>query len=169
MVMRNTARFSRSPLVLLLAALVTVAACSDSSPSAPDSSPLAGLTKAARNDTAPTPPNNTEPLAPGSFHGTIYGYEPGPDTLKNSERLAGVKVTAYPRLRSSTDTLGVGAPTASVLTNSSGEFQLPTMPGGEYVVTFNPPTGSKYRGGWTVATAFAESNAHAWWIMLAVK
>ena len=160
-------RLALSSLVVGAAAMI--GACSDSPTSVADPSPLAGLTKAARNDTAPTPPTTTEPLAPGSFHGTIYGYAPGPDTLKNSERLSGVKVTAYPRLRSTTDTLGVGAATASATTNANGDFQLPTMPGGEYVITFNPPTGSKYRGGWTVATAFAESNAHAWWIMLAMK
>ena len=92
--MRKTAHSSRLMLACLVVGSTIGAACADSITSAPTSSPLAGLTIAARNDTAPSPPSTTEPLAPGSFHGTVYGYVPGPDTLKNAERLAGVKVTA---------------------------------------------------------------------------
>jgi hypothetical protein len=80
-------------------------------------------------------------------------------------------VTAYPRIASSTDTLGVGPAAGTTLTSATGEWQLPSMPGGDYVVTFNPqaPQDTQYRGVWTVATAHATSHEGSWYIMLPPK
>ena len=84
--------------------------------------------------------------------------------------LAGVRVTAYVRINpTATDSNGVGPQAASVLTDAAGIFQLPVLAGGEYIVTFSPPEGSKYRGGWSIGLADATSNASRWWIMLPEK
>ncbi len=156
-------RVSAAPLALI----ATLAfACAD--PAGPAVSPLSGLVRVSANDTTPNAPP-PQPAAPGSFHGTVRGYSPGPDTLNTAVRLPNVTVTAYPRVVSSTDTVGVGPLQAQVVTNAQGEFQLPTMPAGEYVVTFNPPSDSRYRGGWTIATASSTSNQGAWWIMLPAR
>ena len=153
----------------LLAAIVS-AACADQAATQPaGESPLAGLSVAGRNDTAQAPTNPAEP-SPGFFRGTVYGYVPGrSDTLETAERLVGMRVTAYPRVPSSSDPYAVGPAAASVTTDANGDFVLPTLPGGEYAVTFTPPEGSKYRAGWTVGIAYAGSGDHPWWIMLAAK
>jgi hypothetical protein len=163
----------RAPLAAFAAMLliaVASAACADRTATQPaGESPLAGLSIAGRNDTAQAPTNPAEP-SPGFFRGTVYGYVPGrSDTLETAERLAGVRVTAYPRVPSSSDPYAVGPAAASVTTDTNGEFVLPTLPGGEYAVTFTPPEGSKYRAGWTVGVAYAGSGDYPWWIMLAAK
>jgi hypothetical protein len=99
----------------------------------------------------------------------VLGYEPGPDTLASAVKLPNVKVTAYLRISMSTDSIGLGTIVASTVSDANGEWQLPTMPGDEYIVTFVPPEGSKYRGVWTIATAHQNSNQQAWFIMLPVK
>jgi hypothetical protein len=77
-------------------------------------------------------------------------------------------VTAYPRL--STEPIpDVGPAAASVVTGADGKFQLPTLPGGEYVVTFNPPASSIYAGVWVTATAFDGSSEWPWWVVLPKK
>ena len=147
-------------------------ACSDTGPRV-DTSPLAGLTRVQSNDSGTTAPP-PGPATPGSFHGVVLGQAaniPGSDTLANAPRLANVRVTAYPRVQSRTDTLGVGPAAASVLTDQNGAFQVPELPGGEYVVTFNPqsPDDLKYTGAWSIATIHSRSNDYPWWIMLMKK
>ena len=85
----------RSSLGLIFIAIALVAAgCSDREPAAPGSDPLAGLTAATRGDTAPAPPDST-PRGAGYFVGTLYGYEPGRDTLETaSGRTASVYLPA---------------------------------------------------------------------------
>ena len=158
---------SRWRLPFALAALALLAAtssCSDSGPAAPDSDPLAGLAAATRGDTAEAPPPEAPP-SPGHFVGTVYGYEPGTDTLASAVRLRDVRVTAYERAETS-EGVGAGRQVATVLTNALGFFHLPTLPGGEYVVTFVPPASSPYHGGWTTAGAWQQSGDHPWHIML---
>jgi len=150
-------------------------ACKDTGPTI-DTSPLAGLTRVQSNDTGVTAPP-PGPATPGAFHGIVLGqgdWQPGTntDTLANAPKIANARVTAYPRLeKSGTDTLGVGPAAASVLTNQNGEFQMPELPGGEYIVTFNPqaPDDLKYKGAWSIATIHSHSNDYAWWIMLMKK
>lgn len=152
-----------------LAASLAVIACADSID--PVLSPLADLARFDSDTTVNGPPPTTPSPnpTPGSFRGTVRGYEPGPDTLASAVRLANVTVTAFRRVPTASDTLGLGPEQASVITNAEGEFQLPTMPGGEYIVTFVPHPSSKYRGVWTVATAHESSGEFPWWIMLPVK
>jgi hypothetical protein len=132
-------------------------------------SPLDGLSRVATSDTGtstPPPP----PVGVGSFHGVVRGYQTGgPDTLSSAVLLEGVRVTAYARKATATDSVGVGPQAASVLTDADGVFQLPDLAAGDYVVTFTTPAGSKYAGGWTVATANATSNQSPWWIMLEAR
>lgn len=144
-----------------------VQACKDGTDPAP--SPLAGMARVAVTDTSTTKPP-PPPAGVGSFHGVVRGYQTGViDTLNTAVLLAGVRVTAYTRVTSAADSVGVGPQAASVLTDGSGVFQLPDLAAGEYVVTFAPPAGSSYAGGWTIGTASATSNQSPWWIMLAKK
>lgn len=149
----------------IAAVAVTAIACAND-PILPEPSPLTGLTHITSNDTGTTPPDSVAP-GPGFFRGTVRGTQPGPDSI--GAPLSNVRVTAYPRVQSSTDTLGVGPTAGSVLTNASGVFQLPTLPGGQYIVTFNPPDGSTYRGVWTTAFAHPHSGDSPWFIFLAAK
>src|SRR5687767_8669398 len=132
----------RAQLGAACIAVVLATACSDRDPAGPGNDPLAGLTEAERGDTVTTPPPSV-PRGPGHFVGTVYGYDPGPDTLASSVRLPGARVTAFVLVQSP-DTVVAGRQVASVLTNSQGFFQLPTLPAGEYIVTFVPPEGSPY-------------------------
>ncbi len=157
----------RLPLALAaLALFAATSSCSDSDPAAPDGNPLAGLAATTRGDTADAPPEG--PSGPGYFRGTIYGYDQGTDTLASAVRLDDVRVTAYVRAETNGDVVA-GRQVASVRTNAQGFFQLPTLPGGEYVVTFVPPASSPYRGGWTTAGAWDQSGDNPWYIMLPRK
>lgn len=120
----------------------------------------------------PVPPPPAGTATPGYARGTVMAPStnapPGTDTLATATRIVGAKVTAYPRVRSTTDTVGAGPVAAQVETNGKGEFQLPTLPGGEYIITFNPPAAqsSVYGGVWTVTTIHSNSHVNPWWIVL---
>ena len=60
----------------------------------------------------------------------------------------------------------LGAAAATVTTGTHGKFQLPTLAGGTYVVTFTPPATSIYGGVWVTAATSANSNEHPWWVIL---
>ena len=151
-----------------------ILACADGGSAPIGDSPLSGLSRVSTNDSTgapvPAPPAN---LSPGYFRGTVRGYSTasGPDTMATAVKLANVRVTAYPRIESRTDTLGTGPAAGSVLTDANGEFTMPTIPGGEYIVTFNPqaPEDTQYRGVFTVATIHADSHESPWFIMLPRK
>ena len=167
--MNPSAKDLRSSIAFATLIVVALACAEGTSPIA---SPLAGLSRIAVDDTAgtgtlPPPP----PVGTGSFRGTVMGYKSGfGDTLATAQVLESVRVTAYVRINpTATDSVGVGQLAATVLTTVAGVFQLPVLQAGEYIVTFNPPDGSKYRGGWSIGTASATSNASPWWIMLAEK
>jgi hypothetical protein len=164
-------RSSRRSVIGIALISSGIIACADSGSEPIDDSPLAGLTRVTTNDSSTAPPPSTP--TPGYFRGTVRGYSTtsGPDTLATAVRLPNVRVTAYPRIESRTDTLGTGPAAGSVLTDANGEFTMPTMPGGEYIVTFNPqaPEDSQYRGGWTVTTVHERSQESPWFIMLPKK
>lgn len=162
---------------LLVLAATTVVACSDDPPTTGgNNSPLAGLKSSVAGDSAGTTPAPTPPPAnnptPGYVHGTVRApgatAGPGQDTLAASIKIAGAVVTAYPRLVQGTDTAGVGPVAAQVITDADGKFTLPTLPGGEYVITFNPPASlaNTYGGVWTVGTIHDKSHELPWWVTL---
>lgn len=163
-------RISRTAAALFSAAsiLAGAVACSNADPSGPENNPLAGLTVATRGDSAPNEAPEPDSLGPGHFEGTLYGYDPGPDTLANAVRIEGARVTAYEREEANGQVVA-GDQVASVFTNAQGFFRLPTLPGGSYVVTFVPPASSPYRGGWTSAQAWPHSGDSPWYIMLPRK
>jgi len=97
-----------------------------------------------------------------------YSLADLPDTLKSAKPLANVAVAAYPaELTDKEPKLGPLA--AKVTTNQEGQFSLPTLPGGIYVVTFTPPAGAEYESAWTQATASPQSGSYPWTIMLRKK
>jgi hypothetical protein len=143
-------------------------ACSDG-PTETDDSPLAGLSQRDGGDSVgnPLPPPPTNPT-PGSFHGTVLGpSEPGTggDTLATAPRVSGVVVTAYPVTGGSQADPDLGQAEKSVTTGADGKFAL-TLSGGNYVVTFNPPSSGIYGGVWVTASTSATSNDHPWWVIL---
>jgi hypothetical protein len=161
----------RSPALSLALAATFAFACADDDTTSPVPSPLAGLARVAPNDndTTTTPPVGA---TPGFFHGTVLGPSAagaGPDTLATAPRVANVRVNAYLRVASSTDTLGIGPLIASVMTDANGEWTLPVLPGGLYIVTFTVPDGSPYTGVWATAIAHSHSSDYPWWVVLAKK
>jgi hypothetical protein len=146
-------------------------ACSESS--APvDSQPIKGLLQSTAKDSAGSPPPSAPSgSTPGYFRGIVRGSEgaQGPDTLGTSVKIANVAVAAYPRLASAPSETKTGPLAASTTTNDKGEFQLPELPGAEYVVTFTPPQGSTYAGVWVTATAHAHSSDFPWWVTLPLR
>jgi hypothetical protein len=161
-------------LLLALSASFGVA-CSDDDPIAPPSSPLDGLVQVEERDSTgaiPVPPGEGGPLEPGIFRGRVLGQaDPGvgDDTLETAPRLGGVEVTAYELISSNGGVPNVGPEVASVVTGSDGTFQFPELPGGEYVVTFEPPQNSIYRGVWVTAIVHSGSGDLPWWIVLQKK
>lgn len=160
----------RVRVLSLLAAVTIVAACSDST-TEPDPSPLAGLLARASADSAgnAAPPPPTGAPTDGHFRGTVLGpSEPGAgnDSLATAPRVSGAVVTAFPILSGSGATAQLGDAAATTTTDANGRFTLPTLAGGEYVVTINPPAASIYGGVWVTATAHSGSDEHPWWIVL---
>lgn len=153
---------SSVPIVVALL-FVALIGCSNDPPLGPALDPLAGLAEVARGDSTATPPS--APTTPGYFMGTVLGYTEGPDTLGTAVKLAGVRVTAYVRAESSGRVVA-GQEAGSVTTSVEGVFQLPTLPGGEYVITFVPGAGSEFGGGWTTARAWSGSGDSPWTIFL---
>jgi hypothetical protein len=156
-------------LAVALAAAALVA-CSDN-PTEPGNSPLAGLSQRDGADSTgnPLPQPPTTPT-PGSFHGTVLGpSDPGAgnDSLATAPRVSGVVVTAYPVTGGTVGAPTLGPAEATVTTGADGKFQMPTLAGGEYVVTFNPPASSIYGGVW-ISQVFtsAQSNDWPWWVVL---
>ena len=151
-------------------------ACVEKTVTPVDPSPLTGLQRAESTDSTGAPPPDsitappTDPASPGSVHGTVLGPSApgaGNDSLNTAPRIAGVKVTAYPRVPPTTqDTIGIGPAAATVTTGTDGKFQLPTLPGGEYLVTFVPPEGSIYGGVWVSTSINDRSDEWPWWIVL---
>ena len=149
-------------------------ACSDSRPVAPEggADPLKDRVQLQSPDTA-VRGGGTSPApsqGDGFFRGVVRGYSEAdfPDTLKSAKPLANTVVTAYPAELTDREPK-LGPAKASVVTNADGEFTLPTLPGGLYVVTFTPPAGASYDSGWTLATAHPGSGDRPWIIMLRAK
>ena len=150
-------------------ALCVVAACADDPVTVPTGSPLAGLSESSWSDsTASTNPTDN---GPGYFHGTVLGQSPpgaGNDSLNTAPRIAGVVVTIYERKLTSNNTVETGDVKGSVTTGNDGRFLLPTLPAGQYVVTFVPP-GNIYHGVYAFGTLNSRSSDYPWWVVLHKK
>lgn len=169
---------NRWPLKTALAVVCVASlaiACAEKAVTPVEPSPLTGLQRAESTDSTGAPPPDsvtappTDP-SPGYVHGTVLGPSApgaGNDSLNTAPRIAGVKVTAYPRVPpTAADTIGVGPAVATVTTGADGKFQLPTLPGGEYLVTFVPPEGSMYGGVWVSGSINGRSGEWPWWVVL---
>lgn len=156
--------------VLLLAGLASACSSEKSTGPGPQLSPLAGLGAVARNDTVTTPaPTNT---GSGNFRGTVMGPSPvgaTGDTLGSAPRVPGVVVSIYPRIADVNGQVTVGELAGSSTTGTDGLFQLPTLPAGEYVVTFVPPSSSVYKGSYSVGSLRNNSSSYPWWVVLPRK
>jgi hypothetical protein len=159
--------------IAVLGAMLAVVACGVDGPTVPDdTSPLAGLSKSAPGDTSNST-NAPTGTGPGYFTGTVLGpSQPGAgnDSLNTAPRISGVVVTIYERKQSGgADTVAVGNAKGTVTTGADGKFTLPTLPAGEYVVTFVPPSSSGYHGAYAFGPLRENSHQYPWWVVLAKK
>ncbi len=166
--MLRTARFGLS---LALLAGLTIA-CSDD-PTGPEQNPLSGLSLRTANDSLgnPLPPAPATPT-PGVFRGFVLAPCAGSctgDTLATSPRISGVVVKAYQITGGSAANPTLGPVAATVTTGNDGTFTLPQLAGGEYVVTFTPPSSSNYAGVWVTAHTSTQSDDYPWWVILPIK
>jgi hypothetical protein len=157
---------NRSRLYVITAAVaIAAAACGSESIAGPTGNPLTGLKETTTHDSNTSNPGGS---GPGYFHGTVLGQSApggGTDTLATAPRIANVKVTIYQGVQTASG-VTTGTEQGSVVTDASGQFTLPTLPGGLYVVTFVPPTGSPYHGVYAFGTLSSVSGTYPWWVVL---
>ena len=164
----------RTPRFLLALALLAglTLACSDD-PTGSNNSPLDGLAQRAGSDSLGNPlPEEPSTPTPGTFRGQVLapcGNSCTGDTLATAPRVSGVVVKAYPVTGGTQASPTLGAVAATVTTGSDGKFQLPELAGGEYVVTFTPPSSSAYSGVWVTAHTSTQSDDYPWWVILPLK
>ena len=157
-------------LITAVGLLVVALACADSTAPSGSEEILAGLVAATPEDSA----GNTAPPMPGGagsgyFRGVVRGPSTagtGGDTLATSPRIAGVQVRAYRITAYGDDGPALGALVGQVTTDAQGAFTFPTIEGGEYAVTFRPPTGSGYQGIWVIGLIHPTSHEHPWWVTM---
>jgi hypothetical protein len=165
----------RRPSILAAGIVAALAiACSDSTgPGDEGGNPLLALSKTAAADSGgnvvPQPASST---TPGIFRGTVMGQSApgaGNDSLNTAPRVAGAVITAYPTTQPGSPNPTLQPAAATVTTGADGKFTLPSLPGGAYVVTITPPSGSIYAGVWVTATAHSGSGEFPWWVVLPKK
>jgi len=156
-------------LTLIAAVAIAASGCAESEPTDIQGTLLRGLSESQSNDTTGTvPPPPTNPT-PGSFKGYVLGPGTGPDTMATAPRLEGVTVAVYPLEGWNGGEPDVGELAATMITNANGEFQSPTLEGGEYLITFVPPAAGIYRGVYVTTTIHAGSSSGNWWVVLPRK
>ncbi len=159
-----------APLALVLLSALVVACSDQGSPiTQPSASALAGLSLVSRNDS--TPGSSAALTGPGYFRGTVFApatVHTGNDSLASSLRISGVTVTIYSNV-STTGGSTIGAKQGSVVTDAAGYFMLPTLPAGQYIVTFVPPAGSIYQGSYAFGPLNSDSANWPWYVTLSKK
>jgi hypothetical protein len=165
----------KAPLKLIAAlGIALAAACAADPVTIPEGSPLAGLNETAVRDSTNQPIGNSGhvPTGSGYFRGTVVAPAlpgSGNDSLNTAPRIAGVVVTIYERKGDGDDPASVGDAKGTVTTGTDGKWTLPTLPAGDYVVTFVPPPGSGYHGAYGYGPLHQGSHEFQWWIVLARK
>lgn len=153
---------------LVLGGAIILAACSDSDPIKPPTSPLIGLVKQMPIDSAGNaPPAGSN--GPGIVRGTVLGPSApgaGNDSLETAPRVSGAAITVYPVLSMNGAEPQLGDAIASTQTGGDGKFTLPSLEAGDYVVTILPPAGSGYTGVWLIGKIHGGSGDHPWWVVL---
>jgi hypothetical protein len=166
-------RFAPRAFISTSALLAAIAVgCSDTGVTNPNGPITAGLSKIPGNDSGTAKTGGSINDGPGYFHGTVLGTAPeiaGNDSLALFPKLGGVVVTIYPLVSATADTLNHGPAAGSVVTDAAGQFQLPTLPAGDYVITFVPPSSSAYRGVYAFGPLRSNSKDYPWWVVLAKK
>jgi hypothetical protein len=163
-------RFGGPAFALVLAITTGFAiACSDDPTEPANDDPLAGLAQRDGRDSTgnPLPAPPSTPVA-GGFHGTVLGPSTpgqGNDTLATAPRIEGVVVKAFKIVGGTQAEPELGPVEQAVTTGADGKFAL-TLSGGDYVVTFTPPSNSIYGGVWVTASTSTTSNEWPWWVIL---
>lgn len=167
--MPKVASVTRVLSLLASFVVVIVAASCGESPVETPYSAIRGLNQSVAIDSTGAAAPGAPTDGPGHFHGTVLGPSPvgaTGDTLASAPRVSNVVVVAYPLLARDGAEVELGDAAATAITGADGKFTLPTLPGGEYVVTFTPPADGPYGGVWVTAMAHSGSHAHPWWVVL---
>jgi len=155
-------------VALVLGGAIILAACGDSDPIKPPTSPLIGLVKQLPTDSAGNqPPAGTG--GSGVVSGTVLGPSApgaGNDSLETAPRVSGAVITAYPVVAMNGAEPQLGDPIASTQSGGDGKFTLPSLEAGDYVVTVLPPAGSGYSGVWLIGKIHSGSGDYPWWVVL---
>lgn len=75
-------------------------------------------------------------------------------------------IRAYPVSASTTGGMQLGDPVGQTTTDAVGRFTFPTIPGGDYVITFTPPAGSSFQGVWVAGLIHGSSQEWPWRVTL---
>lgn len=160
-----------TPRLLAVALLGLTVACGEEATSTPEPSILAGLSQSTARDSGGTTIPNTGNTGPGSVRGTVMGPSNGSggDTLSTSPRVAGARIAAFAVTGGTQANPTLGPEVTSATTGADGKFTTASIPGGNYVFTITPPSGSPYAGVWVTTTINASSSTWQWWVVLPKK
>jgi len=86
--------------------------------------------------------------------------------MATAPRLQNVAITVYEHLGWTGSEPNLGDVAATMTSDANGAFESPTLPGGEYLITFIPPAATGYRGVWVTTTIHAGSSEGNWWVVL---
>lgn len=123
---------------VVLAALAALAACSDSSTTAPDAARLGGEAgEEAGRDTSIAQPSYAASVRIRGhvLESSIDGPRAPGDTLSAFVPVAGARVTIY--RNTIVDGEGVSVKVAEATTNADGAYDVANVPGGPYVIALN--------------------------------
>jgi hypothetical protein len=160
-----------SSRLVAMALLGFVVACGDDATGTPPTSVLDGLTQSTARDSGGTTIPNNGTAGPGSVRGTVMGPSNGSggDTLATAPRVPGARIAAFAITGGTQANPTLGPEVTSATTGADGKFTTASLPGGSYVFTITPPSGSPYAGVWVTTTINASSSTWPWWVVLPRK